>query len=80
MNYIQQKKNIERIKAFSAKVVSVFDQGELIKLQLILRKNFNQDNFFSASLSFPIISSISSFLQVPTLNLYQGEFLSAPKA
>lgn len=36
-------------------------------------------NFIKASLNFPIISPISSFLQVPTLNLYQDDFLSAPK-
>jgi hypothetical protein len=50
----------------------------LSSLQVAAR--ISQFNFFKASLNFPIISLISSFLQVPTLNLYQDEFLSAPKA
>ena len=37
-------------------------------------------NFLNASPSLEIISLISSFLQVPTLSLYQAESRLAPKA
>ena len=63
-------------------VNSLFAQTKLNVLVFSKKKeeNLAYCNCNRASLNFPIISSISSFLQVPTLRRYQGDVFPAPKA
>ena len=61
-------------------VTTLADKFPASNLELRTSNQNGYDSFLSASRSLPIISLISSFLQVPTLNLYQLLLREVPKA